>query len=234
MVVTGDLGFTNARSQIAADTTFAAGSTVNFPDENATLRMTGATLVTPDATFLGQGLLRNGPTGELTLADGASLNQVGLINEGLLEVGNSPGVAAVDRFENMAQGIWKIEIGGFIAGSEHDLLIVGGGDALLDGTIEVELIDPGGGLFLPQVGDTFTVLTALGGVDGTFINNPVSSAGGQTFHWQVIYHPTEVTLQLASITVPEPNSLTLLAFLPAMFCWVRRFFRTGRGSVLAP
>ncbi|MBA3481148.1 MAG: PEP-CTERM sorting domain-containing protein [Pirellulales bacterium] len=110
----------------------------------------------------------------------------------------------------MASGTWSVEIGGHVAGAEHDLLVVSGGAAVLDGAIEVDLIDAGGGLFLPQLGDEFTVLTALGGASGAFLNDPISSAAGMQFHWTVLYHPNDVTLVLTDVTVPEPATLGLL------------------------
>ena len=64
----------------------------------------------------------------------------------------------MDRFENAEGGTWLVDIGGYIAGDEHDLLIVSGGAAQLDGFLNVDLIDAGAGLFLPQIGDEFTVL----------------------------------------------------------------------------
>ena len=208
--ISGDVNVTH-RVRITSDATFGDDSVTSFADAAAALQMTGRTLVASDAAFEGEGTLDNGAAGEMTLASGATLDQVGLVNRGLLQVGNSPGIAAVDRFANMASGAWSVEIGGHVAGAEHDLLIASGGGAVLDGTIEVDLIDAGGGLFLPQIGDAFTVLTAVGGVSGMFLNDPISSAAGMQFHWSVLYHPNDVTLVLADVTVPEPATLGLVA-----------------------
>jgi hypothetical protein len=172
--------------------------------------MTGDTHVAAGATFHGPGTLANGTTGEMTLADGASLGDVKLANRGLLEVGNSTGTATVEHFQNLADGTWLVEIGGYLPGTEHDRLLAGGGGTL-DGLIEVDLIDAGAGLFLPQIGDMFTIFTSPGVVNGTFLNAPVSAAAGQQFHWSVIYTPNDVVLQLAEITVPEPSTLALVA-----------------------
>ena len=120
-------------------------------------------------------------------------------------------MAAVDEFENTADGTWLVEIGGYLAGNEHDLLLVTGGNAILDGQIEVDLIDAGAGLFLPEIGDEFSMLTSLAPVLGAFANDPVSFANGQTFHWDVVHNPNDVTLVLEQITgvVPEPTTLLL-------------------------
>jgi hypothetical protein len=217
MRLTGNLHL-NRLAGISADVTLANGSTVNFENAATALRMNGITHVEPAAEFFGPGSLRNGPMGHMILESGVSLSQVGMINEGLLEVGDLAGIATVDRFENLADGIWSVELGGYVAGSEFDLLVVGTGSALLDGILAVELIDGGSGLFLPTVGDEFTILTALGGVTGEFISEPVSVAAGKAFHWSVVYNPNDVTLRLTDITVPEPSTwgLAILGILTLM------------------
>ncbi len=226
MRLNGDLNL-NRLAGIAADATFANGSTLNFAHATTALRMNGTTRVEAGAVFTGPGTLRNGPTGQMTLASGVSLGQVGLVNENLLAVGDSAGIATVDRFENLADGVWNVELGGYLAGAEFDLLVVGGGAALLDGMIEVELIDSGGGLFLPMIGDEFTILTALSGVTGEFIHDPVSMAAGLTFHWSVLYNPNDVTLRLTDVTVPEPSAWGL-AMLGTLAWMSRRARAAGR------
>jgi hypothetical protein len=207
--VTGDLNV-EYRVRIAADTTFAASSAIAFENASDQLQLSGETLVAAGADFAGGGTLAVGPSGEMTLADGASLGGTSLTNRGLLQVGNSPGTATVEEFVNQSDGTWLVEIGGHLPGTEHDRLLAGSG-AELGGTLQVDLIDAGGGLFLPMIGDTFTILTSPGGVSGTFLNDPVSSAAGQFFHWSVIYNPNDVVLQLVAITVPEPTALVVAA-----------------------
>ena len=211
MRLTGDLNVTNSVT-INAPATFDNGSTTTLANPATRLHLNDPSTVRPNATFVGQGTLVNNSTEGLTLEDGVSLDQTGLVNGGLLEVGDSPGFAAVDRFENTADGTWLVEIGGHVAGSEFDLLLVALGATELDGLIEVDLIDAGTGLFLPQIGDEFTVLTSFGGVNGTFQNEPVSFAAGQSYHWEVLYNPNDVTLKLVDINiVPEPGTIMLLA-----------------------
>jgi hypothetical protein len=190
--------------------------------------MNGKTRIAANAEFNGTGALHNDPTGEMTLADGAALSQVGLVNRGLLQIGDSSGVAAVDRFENLADGVWSLEIGGHALGDEFDHLIVTDGPATLDGLLEVLLIDAGDELFLPQIGDEFTILTAVGDVTGQFLNSPVSHAAGMQFHWSVLYDPHEVTLYLTDVTVPEPASATLV-LLGAIACHAGRRTRGCAG-----
>lgn len=219
--ITGELA-ADGRVRITADTQFASGSETSFADADSEIRLASATHVDAGAVFLDSGTLLNLSTGSLTLEDGATLDQVGLINYGLLEVGGSPGVASVDRFENAADGTWHVEIGGYVAGDEFDRIQVTSGATLLDGTITVDLIDAGNGQFLPQVGDEFTVLTSVGDVMGTFSGDPISIAAGQQFQWEVLYGPHDVTLRLMSMTVPEPSALCLAATLPVFFGIRRR------------
>lgn len=207
MRLTGELNVSHLVG-ISATVTFDNGSETNLLDATDRLTVTGQATVRSGAAFNGVGTLVNSAAEGMTLEDGASLDDVGLLNAGLLEIGDSPGVASVDRFESTEEGTWLVEIGGHVAGSEHDLLLVTDGETLLDGLIEVDLIDAGGGLFLPEIGDEFTVLTSLGAVSGGFTNDPVSLAAGQAFHWEVLHHPNDVTLRLIDITdgVPEPAS----------------------------
>ena len=225
--VTGDVNV-QYRVRIAADTTFANGSTITFENDSNQLQMSGETLVSAGAAFAGGGTLANGPSGEMTLADGASLGGTSLINRGLLQVGNSPGTATVEEFESLSDGTWLVEIGGHLPGTQHDRLLAGSG-AQLGGLVEVALIDAGNGLFLPEIGDTFTILTSPGGVSGSFLNAPVSSAAGKQFHWSVLYNPNDVVLQLVQITVPEPNALTLAAL--GLVILRRRLRNTRHGGL---
>ena len=220
--VSGEVNL-NRLAGISADATFTNSSTLSFENAATALRMNGTTQVESEAEFVGEGILRNGSTGHLTLASGLSLGQVGLVNDGLLDVGNSPGIATVDRFENSDNGVWHVELGGYLAGSEFDLLLVGGGSSLLDGLLEVSLIDTGSGLFLPEIGDEFKILASVGGVSGQFLNNPVSHAAGKAFHWLVEYNSNDVTLILADIVVPEPATGVLLTLCAiTLFAGCRR------------
>jgi hypothetical protein len=212
--ITGDVNVAH-QVRMAADAEFSAGSSLNFASANSLVQLTGDTRINGATTVSGMGTLENGVGGSMLLGDGLILGQAGLNNRGLLLIGDSAGVVSVDRFENFEAGTWLVEIGGMLAGTEHDLLIVGGGQALLDGFLEVDLIDLGlgNGVFTPEIGDTFTVLASLGDIQGTFLNSPITTLGPQQFHWDVIYNPQDVQLRLAAISVPEPSSLLLLISL---------------------
>ncbi|MBX9735521.1 MAG: hypothetical protein K2X32_01225 [Phycisphaerales bacterium] len=213
MLVTGYLNVTSGIAQITADTAFSSnlfGAGVSIA-QNATLRTRGHTVVGANTTFAGTGTFQNGVNGDLVLDSGVTLSQVGLINNsGLRIAAGAPGIASVDRFTSTADALWTVDIGGLVAGTQHDTLLVSGGDASLGGTLNVSLIGLGGGpAFSPSIGDQFTILFALGGVSGTFSNDPFTQVGALTYDWEVIYNSNTVVLRLDNI-VPAPGSVGLL------------------------
>ena len=90
-------------------------------------------------------------------------------------------------------GTLEIEIGGDIAGSGYDQInhILVHGIAELGGTLEVELIDE----FVPGLGDTFDILTATGGVNGTFTGESLPDLG-PLLAMDVLYDTNIVTLSV--------------------------------------
>ncbi len=207
MVVTGDLNMGAGIAQITADTAFQGADVSIAP--NGFLRMRGATTVNAATDFSGSGTLQNWSDGTMVLHSGVTLDQVGLTNDGVLSIGESgPGIASVDRFANA--GLLNIDLGGYTPATEHDLLLVTGGAASLGGILSVNLLALGGGaIFAPNIGDEFTIITALGGIDSVFSNDPVTMVGGLTYQWSVIYNPHTVVLRLDHI-VPTPGSLALM------------------------
>ena len=97
--------------------------------------------------------------------------------------GDSPAIVA---FEGNVQfgstGLLAIELGGTDT-SDFDQLMIDGA-ALLDGTLEVSLVDTGTGVYAPQLGDSFSIVTASGGIAGTFANLDLPSLGGG-LDWQL-------------------------------------------------
>jgi hypothetical protein len=234
MVVEGRLNLSAGRVRIDADTHFSAAgfagpAQVTIGPADAQLWMNGQTLVDAGVVFGGQGTLRNAAAGSMRLAGGASLGSIELVNAGQLQIGASAGAASVHGFANLSGAVWSVDLGGHLAGTEHDLLIVSAGLALLDGVLQVALIDLGAGIFQPQLGDQFTILSSLAGVSGAFVNNPVTSAGGWHYQWEVLYDPHDVRLQLAGIApaVPEPGTWALMALGMAPMFWLGRHRRRG-------
>ncbi|MDZ4657668.1 MAG: hypothetical protein SH868_08820 [Bythopirellula sp.] len=93
-------------------------------------------------------------------------------------------------------GTLEIEIGGLTPGSSgYDQLnhILGSAIAQLGGTLDVSLL----GGFEPEAGNSFTVLTALGGVVGTFadVALPTLVPG---LSWNLLYEPNGVLLTVSN------------------------------------
>lgn len=219
------------RVEIGADVIFMPEGTVTFATDDAQLRMRGQTSVREETEFVGAGMLVNGKGGEMRLFHGTSLADAGLENHGWLGFrrygsADSAALAAVDRFANGDDGTFAVRIGGDALGEDFDHLLVTNGAATLDGLLEVLLFDANGVPFAPQVGDAFPIITALGGVAGTFANAPVSHRDGFAYHWAVDYSPYQVSLRLEAITVPEPAAPLLAATAAATIAMHRRR-RTG-------
>ena len=198
MIVTGDLNVSNANINIAADVDVTNAGAVNFAAPGSDLRLSGLATISSNATFTGQGLLHNNGDG-MTLADGASLGQAGLVNGGQLHLGiEVPGQAFVDRFTNEADGTFHAEIGGTTPGTELTQLFVTGGTAQLDGALALTLVNDGGSLFAPELGDEFTILTAAGGVVGQFdsLVQPLGLPTGLLF--EIEYTANSVVLYVDS------------------------------------
>lgn len=106
--------------------------------------------VLPGSTFAAVGTL----TSDLTVE---SDFRIGIANGGLA------GMFTVDgSYEQLSAGVLHLQLGGTIAGTEHDQLNVSGA-AVLDGTISIAGLNG----FLPSIGEAFDVLS-YGGVSGDF------------------------------------------------------------------
>jgi hypothetical protein len=126
--------------------------------------------------------------------------------------GNSPAaVTVVGQYAVAASGTLAVEIGGTTAGTEFDQINViqdlqsNTDQALIDGTLSVELVDAGSGLFVPSVGNMFPIVTA-GTVSGTFAAKELpKAAAGRGLTWQVHYNPGDVTLELTFALTGDYN-----------------------------
>ena len=109
---------------------------------------------------------------------------------GTVSPGNGVGSLEISgRFSNGADGTLVIEIGGLVAETGFDVLVVDGAVALA-GILDVSLVDLGSGLFDPQLGDTFEILTASDGLSG-FFDTLTLPAG---YDWLVKYNANSVEL----------------------------------------
>jgi len=161
-------------------------TTMNIPfTNNGTVETVAGTLIFQqgmengeDAVIdLGGGTLD--PGNELILESGDSLIGSGtlaadLVNGGTVSPGDSPGVITVQgNYAQQTGGVLEIELGGTIAGTGFDQLIVTG-TATLNGTLNVTLLPA----YTPQAGDTFIIIDHATGT-GTFdtVNLPALPGG---------------------------------------------------------
>jgi PEP-CTERM motif len=141
------------------------------------------------ASFAGGTLLGNG--GTIT----GNVNMSGTISPG-----DAPGAAGalgiVGNYAQLSAGVFQLELGGLVPGSQFDLLNVSGTTSL-SGTLDVSLINS----FFPAVGNTFTFLNSTGGVSGIFGTvNGLNIGGGEIL--SVIYgsNYVEISTSYSSTT----------------------------------
>ena len=219
--VPGQLGITNVRhvgggdqtAILASDTTVWELNVSGTLSETMTVQVnSGQTLTTFAGISIEQG-------GAIQMLDstldtqnieilGGELSGAGLIKtgsgpipgqvenrDGTVAPGNGIGSLEIEgRFSNGIDGTLAIELGGLVAGTSFDQLIVEGA-AALQGTLDVSLVDLGEGIFNPQVGDLFEIITATEGIGGMF-ENLLLPAG---YEWLVRYNTNSVEL---GVTVP--------------------------------
>jgi len=121
--------------------------------------------------------------------------------------GHSPGALTINgNYTQTASGILDMEIGGRLAGTQYDQLIVNG-DASLAGTLS--LVKYNG--FLPTDGDNFQLLTYYG-LTGQFATTTGLYPGSQRYY-TTTYTPSylvascwlDAVTPAVSVTTPTPN-----------------------------
>lgn len=151
---------------------------------------TGAATIAAGATFTGGGTLRTGAGCTLTLQDGAEVDVL-LENNGVLILGASPGQVDMGDFQQNTSGTLRIDIEGTGLDAYDRITLTG--TCSLAGTLEVAL----GGGFSPVLGDTFSIITAPGGVINTFDTEDFLAADpGIGLDWEVKYNPTNLQLEV--------------------------------------
>ncbi|MEI6862748.1 MAG: autotransporter outer membrane beta-barrel domain-containing protein, partial [Verrucomicrobiota bacterium] len=117
-----------------------------------------------------------------------------LVNAGTLSPGNSPGLINVTgNFSQAAGGKTIIELASL---ASFDQMVITG-TATLNGTLQVTKL-PG---YTPALGDTFAILTAAGGVSGTFssLTGTALAATGTAIGSTVSYGATTVTVAFVQL-----------------------------------
>ncbi len=147
-------------------------------------------------------------TGQWTVAAGATLGGNGSIGgdvavDGTLAPGTSVGALDIaGQITLGAESTLAIEIGGTAFG-QFDRLTVGGA-AQLGGTLQVDLVDLGGGEFVPTLGDQFAILSVIGGAGGTFdqFDLPTLAPG---LAWQLAPGDVTVFLNVVALLAGDYN-----------------------------
>jgi hypothetical protein len=166
-------------AELGAATTLADGARLNSLNG---IRLSAGEIVTASAAagiagkFTNQGTV-NGPTAAgqfLTFTDdvdGAGSYTGNVLFSDGFSPGNSPAAVSLENAAFDSSAELRIELGGLLAGTEHDRLNVSG-TASLDGTLQIQLING----FDPNVGDSFDILN-WGSLSGTFdtLNLPALS-----------------------------------------------------------
>ncbi|USQ95221.1 autotransporter domain-containing protein [Caulobacter sp. RL271] len=134
-------------------------------------------------------LAASGNLGSLVLAQGGTLTGTGTVRgpatlSGLISPGNSPGVLTFKAPVTMtATAVLRMEIDGPTAGvgaGHHDALVVQGGSFTAAGTLTPVLRGISGdatNTYTPDLGQTFVIITADGGVQGRFSTLTQPNAG---------------------------------------------------------
>lgn len=129
------------------------------------------------------------------------------INGGTISAGHSPGTLSIGGDLMFNSGLLLTEIGGTGTG-QFDLLKVAGKASILGGTLGFSFAD-----FIPHVGDTWTFLTAEGGIDlGTF-NTTFSFVDpdlGRQFLMGLSLDSSGKEMNLIVSAIPEPETYAQL------------------------
>ncbi|MAT73258.1 MAG: hypothetical protein CMJ58_27550 [Planctomycetaceae bacterium] len=133
----------------------------------------------------GSGTLRN----DVAIGDGAGLAP-----------GDDIGLLVVDGNVELQNGSqFEVQLGGPVAGSEHDLFVALGTTSL-GGDLRVLVTDAGNGLYIPSPGAMLTVLTAPGNLSGQFDRILATPLGGMLLHWNVSYLSNSVAIGIDAMS----------------------------------
>ena len=161
------------------------------------------TTIRVGADFAGSGALVNLPQSNLLIEDGVVSDDLGVLirNLGAMGLGAqaTAGQVSAVAFQQVASGSYGVDLGG-TGLSDFDRLGLTG-TASLDG----RLIIHGIGGYVPMLGDTFDILSAFGGVNGSFaeIVQPINMPAGLVF--DVMYSPTLVQLMVVPQLLGDYN-----------------------------
>jgi hypothetical protein len=187
-----------SRLEIAGTATFENGSNTTLTGD---LRLANnVTRVNVGAVFSGAGELINDNGSALNFDDGAIVGAQ-VTNEGLAGIAaGAAGRADVDDYLQAAMGTLQMDIGGAALG-QFDRLVASG-IAQVGGELRVMT-----GGFGPTLGTTVQLISAAGGVLGTFAD-VVDGTGNLPAgtHWEAIYNATSVQVVLDLVLPGDFNN----------------------------
>jgi fibronectin-binding autotransporter adhesin len=199
----------NGTSTVAAD----FNNSGNLEIQTGAVNFQGAWKQTQGTTMIDGGALLGGTN--LTVL-GGTITGAGTISANLINSGGlvSPGVGIGilstsfgDDYQQTALGGLTVDLGGTTPGTQYDQFAVGG-KAYLDGQLQLQFING----FVPQVGQTFQILTCNSEV-GRFASIGAPPLPGLV--WVARYNATNVTLILAgNANVSRPSISGGLLTLP--------------------
>jgi T5SS/PEP-CTERM-associated repeat protein len=199
---TVEMGVASTGSGIAS---VDASTWANSGDFTVGIAGTGKLTVSSGGLVSVAGLLAVGPHGTV---EGNSQLSGNIRNAGAVAPGvttNPPSSSAIGTL-NVAGNYTQVDTGALdmelAAITSFDRFTISGA-ASLDGALDVTLIDG----FVPSIGEPFDLLTASGGVSGTFssLNLPPLLTGPHGPFWTVVYTPTDVILELVSSLTGDYN-----------------------------
>lgn len=152
----------------------------------------GQSRIAAGSTFSGGGTVAVAPTGRLAAAPGVTIG-VNLENSGELRPGGDDAIGqlSLQGFQQTRDGELHLELRGSDSASIDRLAV--NAPAYLEGLLNIDL----DGAFAPTLGQTFEILTSVGGVRGKFQRLDVSDMP-DALTFQVLYQPTSVLLQVVS------------------------------------
>ena len=183
----GDIGLSFGTSDIFG----------NIDNDGGTIIISGASNVTFYDDLINDGILK--------ASDGSTVVHFGSVSgngsfvgsgtnlfEGHLSPGSSPGAMVFSGDVVLGESSsTRIELGGIEPGEFDQLKIAG--SASLAATLDAILIEG----FYPSLGQTFTIISADGGVTGTFDTANIPALDGG-LSLEMVYHPTVVALEVIS------------------------------------
>ncbi|MEM9644741.1 MAG: hypothetical protein AAF989_07095 [Planctomycetota bacterium] len=127
-----------------------------------------------------------------------------LVSEGTVAPGASAGVLMVDSLRQTSIGILELEIGGLLAGIEHDQLIVTN-SLELAGRVDLRLIDG----FSPSEGDRFDLLDFGSGTFDALVFDFNGASLDAGLQWDVSAFEADGSISVTAVAVPEPSTVAL-------------------------